>query len=216
MIDPRIHEYLDGDRPFEELSAEERERASEIEAGLADVSGALRSIPAPDLTSRIMAALPPVLQAESPERVTSSVGAARRLLSWVWTPRPLQVRPAYGLVAAVLAILAGVGLAREVGRTPQTMEGSETAVFVQFRFEAPGAAEVALAGTFTEWEPRFQLRETAPGVWSALVPLEPGVHDYVFVIDGTQWTADPHAFLVDDSFGGTNSRITLLPPARGT
>ena len=36
---------------------------------------------------------------------------------------------------------------------------------------APEAREVAIAGTFTGWKPAELLRETAPGVWTALVPL---------------------------------------------
>jgi hypothetical protein len=43
------------------------------------------------------------------------------------------------------------------------------------------------------------------------VPLRPGVHDYAFVVDGERWVADPNAPQVDDSFGGTNSRISLPP-----
>ena len=85
-------------------------------------------------------------------------------------------------------------------------------VYVQFRLESPQAQQVALAGTFTGWQPTLQLEETEPGVWSALVPLKPGVHDYVFVVDGERWVPDPHApQQVDDSFGGTNSRISLPP-----
>jgi 1,4-alpha-glucan branching enzyme len=84
-------------------------------------------------------------------------------------------------------------------------------VYVQFRLEAAGAHEVALAGTFTGWRPEVRLRQTAPGTWSAVVPLRPGVHDYAFVVDGRRWVADPHAPQVDDSFGGVNSRISLPP-----
>ncbi|HEX5727708.1 MAG TPA: glycogen-binding domain-containing protein, partial [Longimicrobiaceae bacterium] len=82
-------------------------------------------------------------------------------------------------------------------------------VYVQFRLEAAGARDVRLAGTFTGWEPSVALRQTAPGEWTALVPLRPGVHDYAFVVDGTTWVADPHATRVDDGFGGKNSRISL-------
>ncbi len=52
-------------------------------------------------------------------------------------------------------------------------------------------------------------------MWSVTVPLEPGVHDYAFVVDGEQWRPDPLAPSVDDGFGGTNSRLALLPPDRG-
>ncbi len=89
-------------------------------------------------------------------------------------------------------------------------------VYVQFRLEAHGASRVALAGTFTGWQPEYELRETAPGTWSILVPLLPGIHDYAFVVNGTEWLADPHALQIDDGFGGVNSRIALpASPAGG-
>ena len=56
-----------------------------------------------------------------------------------------------------------------------------------------------LAGDFTDWEPADALHEQAPGVWSVVVPLPPGVHDYAFVVDGvgdTSTLADPA--VVDD------------------
>ena len=71
-----------------------------------------------------------------------------------------------------------------------------------------------LAGDFTEWEPEYELHESQPGVWTVVVPLQAGVHDYAFVIDGEQWTPDPLATTVDDGFGGQNSRLSLLPPER--
>jgi 1,4-alpha-glucan branching enzyme len=84
-------------------------------------------------------------------------------------------------------------------------------VYVQFRIAVPDARTVSLAGTFTGWKPAVALRRNADGEWTALVPLRPGVHDYAFVVDGDRWVTDPNAPQVDDSFGGTNSRISLPP-----
>jgi hypothetical protein len=69
---------------------------------------------------------------------------------------------------------------------------------------------VRLAGTFTNWEPRFELREAAPGVWTAMLPVPLGVHDYAFLVDGRLWYADPYAPQVSDGFGGRNSRLALV------
>lgn len=211
MTDRNIHEYLDGDRPLDSLSEDEREAAVRLQASISEVRDALEAVPVPELTARVMASLP-----ERP--VPARASAVRSLLMWIWSPRPVQVRlrPAYGILAALVIVGLAAALLRSGPVTGHVAEEPEAAIFVHFRVDAPGASEVALAGTFTGWEPSFQLRESVPGVWSVLVPLEPGVHDYVFVIDGTRWMPDPHAFLVDDSFGGTNSRITLLPPTRGT
>ena len=85
-------------------------------------------------------------------------------------------------------------------------------LYVQFRLEAPGAASVELAGSFTNWNSAVRLDETIPGVWSTLVALEPGVYDYAFVIDGQTWVVDPVAPRVEDGFGGVNSRLFLTRP----
>jgi hypothetical protein len=140
------------------------------------------------------------------------------VLAWLWAPRPVRLvfRPAYGLAGALaaasaVAILPGVDAPRAAEEAPALAAAPAPPVYVQFRLEAAGARQVALAGTFTQWQPAVQLRQTAPGEWSAVVPLRPGVHDYAFVVDGQRWVADPHAAQVDDSFGGVNSRISLPP-----
>jgi 1,4-alpha-glucan branching enzyme len=85
-------------------------------------------------------------------------------------------------------------------------------VFVQFRLDA-SASRVQLAGSFTNWEPRYDLRQSAPGIWTITVPLTQGVHDYAFVVDGQRWIPDPYAPQIGDGFGGTNSRLALMSPA---
>jgi Glycogen recognition site of AMP-activated protein kinase len=214
----RIHAYLDGDLPLEALSPDERARARELEDALYAATAQLRASPAPDLTARVMAALP----AAAPRRREAPWKAA---LGWLWAPRPVRVtlRPAYGLAFAALAAVALTQLPTDDGRMavtppPETAERPAEAppVYVQFRLSAEGAQSVALAGTFTGWKPAVLLRQTAPGEWTALVPLAPGVHDYAFVVDGERWVADPHAAHVDDSFGGTNSRISLPPLGTST
>jgi hypothetical protein len=211
----RIHQHLDGDIPAETLSAEERARAAELDALLGRAAARLRAAPAPDLVGRVMAALPQPAPAAAQPRG----GRWERAWRWLWSPRPLTIsfRPGYALAAAAALALAVGRLpapaADQPGPGPMARAGTGTPppVYVQFRLNAEGAHRVELAGTFTGWKPAVPLRETSPGVWTALVPLRPGVHDYAFVVDG-RWTADPEAPQVDDSFGGTNSRISLLPP----
>jgi 1,4-alpha-glucan branching enzyme len=119
-------------------------------------------------------------------------------------------------VFAILLLLGvgffGVIASPEVAVQEPVEVGVAPVMYVQFKIEAPGAASVELAGSFTEWTSGVQLVETAPGVWSALVALEPGVYDYGFVVDGELWMVDPTAPEVDDGFGGTNSRLFLTPP----
>lgn len=214
-MNDRIHAYLDGELPLEALTTDERARAAELRRALDAASARLRATRAPDLTARVMAALP----AGAPRRRVSPVAA---VFGWLWQPRPVRIafRPAYGLAFAALGAVALTQLGGGDAAPAGPVEGpsmvaapprSAPPVYVQFRLEARGATSVQLAGTFTGWQPRVELRETEPGEWTVLVPLRPGVHDYAFVIDGDRWVADPHAPQVDDDFGGTNSRISLPP-----
>lgn len=205
-MNDRIHQHLDG-QPVE-LSPDEHARARAYAHTLDAAAAHLRATRAPDLASRVMAALPAQVPA---------IPAWRRAAGWLWNPRPVRLtfRPAYGLVgAAAFAALAAV-VVPTLDRGPETVavNAAASVVYVQFRLENAQAHQVALAGTFTGWQPTLQLQQKEPGVWTALVPLRPGVHDYVFVVDGTRWMSDPNApQQVDDSFGGTNSRISLPPP----
>jgi hypothetical protein len=205
----RIHAHLDGDIPLQALTPAERARLTEMEDALGAAVRHLRAVPSPELAGRVMAALP----AHAPKRRGVLDGA----LEWLWRPRTLRLvfRPAYGVVGALaasvaVAVLPAVDAPGEPAKV-ETAAAAAPPVYVQFRLEAAGAHQVALAGTFTGWQPDVHLRETAPGEWSAVVPLRPGVHDYAFVVDGQRWVADPHAAQVDDSFGGVNSRISLPP-----
>ena len=77
---------------------------------------------------------------------------------------------------------------------------------VSFQLVIPGAKRVCVAGSFNDWKP-----ETAPlapmgsGRWVADLPIKPGRHEYLFVVDG-QWLPDPNAKeSVQNPFGGRNS-----------
>lgn len=60
-----------------------------------------------------------------------------------------------------------------------------------FSFFEPGAMEVKLVGDFTGWEQNpIDLKRQKDGAWKATVPLEPGPHEYRYLVDG-QWRDDP-------------------------
>jgi 1,4-alpha-glucan branching enzyme len=120
-------------------------------------------------------------------------------------------RPAYALAAAALLVAVLVGT-RFFGGNSSTLVATGQQVLVQFRLEAPDADQVNLAGDFTEWKPAHSLRKSSGGVWTVVVPLDPGVHDYAFVVDGQRWIPDPLAPAVADGFGGMNSRLAVLTP----
>jgi hypothetical protein len=182
----------------------------EIERTTSETRAFLDSRPAPDLTSAVMSRIENLAPLASHKRS----GVLKRLGMLLWAPREVAIRPAFAL-AAVAAVIVLV-LTPYVNQRPSeiTSTASNAAappVFVQFRLEA-AASRVQLAGSFTNWEPRYELRQYAPGIWTITVPLTEGVHDYAFVLDGQVWVADPHAPQIGDGFGGTNSRLTLLSP----
>jgi 1,4-alpha-glucan branching enzyme len=44
------------------------------------------------------------------------------------------------------------------------------------------------------------------GVWTVSIPLKPGEHSYMFVVDGKAWVTDPKAETYrDDGFGNKNA-----------
>jgi hypothetical protein len=181
----------------------------DIEITVEETRAFLAEQSAPDLTRAVMgeiSSLEPLPAAKQPR-------IAMRWLQLLWMPREIAIRPVVALAgaAAVVVLLSVPYLDRDPDAV--TADGGEAppAVFVQFRLEAM-ASRVQLAGSFTNWEPRYELRESVPGVWSITVPLTQGVHDYAFVVDGQQWVADPYAPQIGDGFGGTNNRLALLPP----
>jgi hypothetical protein len=57
------------------------------------------------------------------------------------------------------------------------------------------------------------MRPVGDGRWVAELRLLPGVHHYVFVVDGTEWRRDPNAASqVDDGFGQVNSVLLVAEP----
>lgn len=139
-----------------------------------------------------------------------------RLAAWLFTPRQVPVSPALGGLA--LAVLAGLILVRPAPPAPGgagSAEAVEPAARVVTRFVlvAPGASSVQVTGDFMSWSPEGIALEDlrGSGIWTADVALPPGVHQYTFVVNGTEWVPDPRAVLqVDDGFGQVNS-IVVVP-----
>jgi len=83
---------------------------------------------------------------------------------------------------------------------------------VTIKIKAPEASRVQIAGTFNRWDPGTHALSgpDKKGWWSITLPLGPGRHEYLFLIDGTRWVPDPHGrTTVDDGFGGKNSVLYL-------
>jgi hypothetical protein len=168
----------------------------------------------------------PAAKARLMDSVRHAAPPSRPRGGWRWLvrPRPVMISPLAGL--ALAAGVAAIVVLRPRGSTDSpavetvapvagpvaapTASGSPASV--QFVFVAPTAASVSLVGSFNGWDASATpLRPAdANGVWTAIVPLEPGRHLYAFVVDGTTWITDPSAPRApDDDFGGASSVVMV-------
>lgn len=197
-MDPRLQAWLDGDIEYEALPEALREQATAWSDLLSVTSDASLQAP-PGAEARVMAAI----RADSSRSIRARAAAAA---SWLLSPRSIRVSP----VAAAAAVLLVAWSVTQIAVRPATTDES---VYVQFLISAPEARTVALAGDFNEWDPSIQLEDPdGDGLWTARVALEPGVHEYMFVIDGSEWRPDPNAVsYTDDGFGQRNSVLAVTP-----
>ena len=81
---------------------------------------------------------------------------------------------------------------------------------VRFEAEFPGAYEVAITGDFTDWSVEGLPLERVDGyTWRVDLPLEPGVFEYKYIVDGV-WKVDPdNPERVRNSYGQLNSVLTV-------
>jgi hypothetical protein len=210
-----------------ELSAEERvrflvrlgrdgalrERLIDLEQLLLDVGRLARPALPAGFVARVM------------QRIEPPPSPWRRLLAAFRMPRyRFEWNLASALAAACLAFVLG-GLLAANFRAPAT-ESRDAAisndaatppsmVLVRLVVVRPGARTVQAAGDFNGWNPsRTPLEEISNGAWAVTIPLEPGRYEYMYVVDGQQWIADPFAVEQnDDGFGSRNAVLEVSPPA---
>jgi hypothetical protein len=165
----------------------------------------------------------PVVPDDFVQRVMTRTDAPssrwRRAFNVLWMPRSLQWNLAGAMAAAVLVLVAGGAIAlarlaapRDVVSTVATAQPAQ--VFVRLVILQPEARTVEVAGDFNGWDPRRTPLEQLPtGAWTVTLPLEPGRYEYMFVVDGSQWIADPFADEeTDDGFGSRNAVLDVRSP----
>jgi Glycogen recognition site of AMP-activated protein kinase len=107
---------------------------------------------------------------------------------------------------------------KTLGRVPVTPAAAtrrdlqEAPVTVQFVLDARRAKSVAVVGDFNSWDGSATplQRDSATGVWSALVNVHPGRHVYAFLVDGSVWTLDPNAPRTKDVDYGTDQSVMIV------
>lgn len=207
--DEHLDRYLSGEASLDDLPEELRSE----ERVLQDLMGSVREEhrASPHLYEAVMQEIRSI-----PEPLW------KRVFDWILRPRTFQLSPATGglalaAMAAALILVSDRGPAPvPQGTDPQTTatqpdEGDQQVV-TRFVFIAPTASSVRITGDFVDWSPEgISLKEErATGIWTVDVPLEPGVYQYGFVIDGVEWRPDPRALSnVDDGFGRENSVVIV-------
>lgn len=107
----------------------------------------------------------------------------------------------HGLVAATigLALATGAGAA---WAAPEQVAGG-----IRFTHTDPNATAVSWAGAFNNWSTTANPMERGDdGVWSVVIPLPAGEHQYKFVIDG-QWVADPENPVTGGDYGNSVVKV---------
>lgn len=196
---------------LEQVDADPRLRREwlNLEMVIAEAGRLPRIAPSPHFTARVLAALDP-----------ESKSLLDRLVGWMTAPRTLQWNLGGAMAVAAVAILAVAG-ALQLGPArivevpfgspsaqPVSLEPAPT-TYVRMVLVQPGAKSVSVAGDFNGWNPdRTSMKRSDGGVWTATIRLKPGRYQYMFVIDGKQWLADPLA--AEDTGDGFGSRNAVL------
>ncbi len=210
-IDPQLQDVLDGERDPATLSPDQREAY----ARLITAAESLQQTPRLSVADRVMAAIramPPVPSREP---------ATRRLWRWLARPRAVTVRLRPAWTLALAAALGAVVLLPSEPSGPGTsfpLPGDREGV-AQFVGHFPGARSVEVVGSFNDWSRgMLSLRDdNGDGIWHGAAVLPAGQHEYMFVVDGERWVADPLAGrYVDDGFGiGRENSVLIVRPSRG-
>src|SRR4051812_4389839 len=159
------------------------------------------------------------------EAVRAEAQPGRGALEWMFSRRKFEIPP---FAAAVLAAgLVGIGVVSgslfhrdgqqadrpraEVAEIPQ-LPGSIAPRAVKFVLIAPQAARVSVVGDFNGWDVSADPMTTqgADGTWTIFVPMQPGLHTYSFVVDGTHFMPDPAAPMAPDDGYGHKSSVVLV------
>lgn len=217
-----VQRFLDGELTPEErtefLQAVDtdpalRRRWLNLEMVAAEAAQMPRIVPSAEFIRRVKAQTAPV-----------APGRWDRLSALFTMPRTLEWNLAGAMAAACLALVAVAGLiqfaperivevpvAAPPAQTASFDSISEPKVFVRLVLVQPAARSVSVAGDFNGWNPtQTKLERADGGVWTVTLPLKPGRYEYMFVIDGKQWIADPLATeAAIDGFGAQNAVLDI-------
>lgn len=204
-----------------------------------EASRGTRSEPPHAFADNVMQAIDASASRDDEPARSTSRQRLRDWLQPLTAPLTVHVRPVMAMLCLAGALwvghMAGVGIIMDrsgedvAGETSPEMtdapaaissEEAQTAsisdegaaVWMRFVYTASDAETVSVAGDFSQWEPIPLSPRTVRGetIWTGLVPVERGEHEYQFVIDGEQWVTDPLAPMQrEDGFGARNAVLKL-------
>lgn len=173
-----------------------------------------RIVPSRQFTAKVLARLD-----------ATPKGLFARLNDWMRITRTLEWNVARAMAAACVVAVALAGLLRwpvermseapvaAVGGSSQVIPtgSGQTEVYVRLVLLQPEAHSVSVAGDFNGWNPgSTRMERSEGGIWSATIRLNPGRYQYMFVIDGKEWIADPLADeATGDGFGSHNAVLDV-------
>ena len=196
-----------------------RQRAIELEQLVIDVNRLPRPAVPDGFVARVMERTPPP--------VLTQPTWWRRLADAFFAPRDFRWNLASAVACLALLVVGSVVAGRLTlsPAQPATAPGAANAptsgaaaasspALIRLVVMQPGARTVQVAGDFNGWNPaRTPLEQVSHGAWTVTLPLKPGRYEYMFVIDGGQWIADPFAAEQnDDGFGSRNAVLEVRPP----
>ncbi len=198
-----LNEYLDGDRELEELSPEAQAEAD-----------AWRRLTG-ELKADEPRQAPPWMENAVMSEIALASAPKESVFDWLLRPRTIRLSPLTSLAMTAAAVAVVALLPDGAPVSPEPGPVAVTEILVEFSLEAPTATTVAVAGDFSGWASDFVLDDAdGDGIWTGRIPITPGLHKYMFVIDGTDWVTDPGAQrYADDGFGNRNAVLAVAPPA---
>ncbi|MBN1504404.1 MAG: glycogen-binding domain-containing protein [Candidatus Eisenbacteria bacterium] len=103
-----------------------------------------------------------------------------------------------------------VSLLAATAVSPCRAEVTKTPSGIQFAYEEPSAGSVSLVGSFNDWNKAADpMTRDQEGVWRVTVALQPGKHEYKFLVNDSNYMADPDNPVVVGDYG--NSQIEVGP-----
>jgi 1,4-alpha-glucan branching enzyme len=132
----------------------------------------------------------------------------------------IRLVPLLLIAAVVLSLADGCIFLRAIKNRLPPPEPVKNGML--FRYEAPAARQVTLAGNFNNWggtdnggryDPNIDPMSDRDddGIWEIVVPLPPGRYQYKFVIDEVIWERDPSNPETDFE-GGFENSLVVVPP----